>query len=252
MKEKPTILGRMLLVVFVGGAIAGGVFWAIKKGQHGEAHTSSHLPALAEGKESAVLVSPDLATLRERAMFKPRATTLEPGTEKRSDAKARSLQDYYALRAYHGAPPFIPHEVDAEIERTMACNTCHEKGGYVPKFSAYAPVTPHPDYSNCMQCHVKRNQEELFRNVDWKAAAKPLIHRPALPGNPPPIPHTLQLRSDCLSCHAGPSAVPEIRVSHPERLNCRQCHVPQESHLAQQVFYRPLTVQASEAPEKVR
>ena len=43
-------------------------------------------------------------------------------------------------------------------------------------------------------------------------------------GSPPPIPHALQMRENCLACHAGPGAVLEIRSTHPERWNCRQCH----------------------------
>lgn len=147
----------------------------------------------------------------------------------------RSLKGYYALRAYAGAPPIVPHEIDADVFRTQSCNICHERGGFVAKFNAYAPVTPHPQYANCLQCHA-RSGEGLFVETDWQSSKKPVLHRPALPGNPPPIPHTLQLRDNCLACHAGPAAVPEVRTSHPERLNCRQCHVPRQ---VQDVFVRP-------------
>jgi hypothetical protein len=44
-------------------------------------------------------------------------------------------------------------------------------------------------------------------------------------GFPPPIPHDRVLREDCLSCHAGPAAVGEIRTTHAERADCRACHV---------------------------
>ncbi len=151
-----------------------------------------------------------------------------------SGIKRRSLKGYYALRAYAGAPPSIPHAVDARILREQSCNICHERGGFVQKFNAYAPVTPHPQYGNCLQCHVHAGEGE-FVAIDWRSTKKPALHRPALPGNPPPIPHTLQLRDSCLACHAGPAAVPEVRTSHPERLNCQQCHVPR---LAQDVFVR--------------
>jgi len=143
-----------------------------------------------------------------------------PGTQ------VRSLQAYYELRAYAGAPPVIPHEVDSEVLRTQNCNICHERGGFVSRFNAYAPVTPHPTYSNCLQCHALPGSADLLTPSEWVSVRRPTIGRPALPGNPPPIPHTLQLRDDCLSCHAGPAAVAEVRTSHPERLNCRQCHVP--------------------------
>ena len=148
---------------------------------------------------------------------------------------ARALKTYYARRAYNGAPPVIPHAVDPEIARTMNCNVCHANGGYTPKFNAYAPVTPHPQYANCMQCHVESTTQTTFVATNWQSAASPALHRPALPGSPPPIPHTLQLRENCLACHTGPSAVAEVRTSHPERVNCRQCHVPRTTD---QIFNR--------------
>ena len=47
------------------------------------------------------------------------------------------------------------------------------------------------------------------------------------PASPPTIPHTLQLRENCLACHGGAASRVEIRTSHPERPRCRQCHVPE-------------------------
>ncbi|NKB67076.1 MAG: cytochrome C [Candidatus Latescibacteria bacterium] len=153
-----------------------------------------------------------------------------PGTD------GRSLDEYYALRAYPGAPPVVPHPVDAEIARTQRCNICHEQGGWVPSLAAYTPLTPHPEYGNCLQCHVLAASDDLFVESNWVSIRRPVLHRPALPGNPPPIPHSLQLRDNCLACHAGPAAVEQIRTSHPERVNCLQCHVPRR---IQTVFTRP-------------
>jgi cytochrome c-type protein NapB len=42
---------------------------------------------------------------------------------------------------------------------------------------------------------------------------------------PPVIPHGVFMREDCAACHDGVAARPEIRCTHPERLNCVQCHV---------------------------
>jgi cytochrome c-type protein NapB len=141
----------------------------------------------------------------------------------------RSMDTYYDNRAFVGAPPNIPHPVSNE--RSMGANTClkcHENGGYVEKFEAYAPVTPHPDYLNCRQCHVAKNTDGLFVESNFEKGAKPAIGtNNALPGSPPAIPHRLQLRENCLACHAGPAAPKEIRVTHPERVNCRQCHAAQ-------------------------
>ena len=104
------------------------------------------------------------------------------------------------------------------------CLQCHENGGYVERFQAYAPVTPHPDFINCLQCHVPKNSNQLFKNTNWNKIEGTEIHQSALTGSPPIIPHTLQLRENCLACHAGPSAIKQIRVTHPERVNCLQCH----------------------------
>lgn len=140
----------------------------------------------------------------------------------------RTLKTYYGNRAFYGAPPSIPHKV--ENERNMggnSCLKCHENGGFTEKFTAYAPVTPHPEMINCRQCHVPQNAKALFRNTNFKKGTIPLAGiNNALKGSPPVIPHQLQMRENCLSCHAGPSAPKEIRVTHPERINCRQCHVP--------------------------
>ena len=158
--------------------------------------------------------------------FAERAPGLADDMQPAVGVKVRSLQTYYALRAYAGAPPTIPHPVDAEVARGQRCGICHEKGGFVAKFNAYAPPSPHSEYRNCLQCHVESSAKELFVETDWSSLRRPSIGRPALPGSPPPIPHTLQLRDNCLACHAGPAAVAQVRTSHPERVNCRQCHVP--------------------------
>lgn len=139
----------------------------------------------------------------------------------------RALSTYYQRRAYVGAPPYIPHEIPevAEVEENDTCLSCHGDGGYVKKWSAYAPTTPHKEFTNCRQCHVPQTEEKEFVRVDWKSIAPPPIKRSAIAGSPPAIPHSLQLREDCLSCHSGPSAVREIRTPHPERIHCQQCHV---------------------------
>lgn len=140
----------------------------------------------------------------------------------------RSMKTYYNNRAFYGAPPSIPHTV--ESERNMgenSCLKCHENGGFSAKFNAYAPVTPHPEKINCRQCHVPEKTTSLFKGTNFKKGTIPLVGaNNALDGSPPVIPHQLQLRENCLACHAGPAAPKEIRVTHPERINCRQCHVP--------------------------
>ena len=176
-------------------------------------------------------------------------------------AHPRTLATYRALRAYPGAPPRVPHGLTAAEFRTAACRTCHERGGYSQRFSAYAPVTPHPELTECLQCHTTdaavtgmalpaMNPDALCRQchgavvtartesaLDWQSARWPAAGVPAADGTPPPIPHTLELRGNCIACHAGPGAVRELRTAHPERGNCRQCHVTGTG--ADSVFTRP-------------
>ena len=52
----------------------------------------------------------------------------------------------------------------------------------------------------------------MFRGTTFTRMPAPEIDGAALPGSPPPIPHDLQMRSNCLACHAGPAAVREVRI----------------------------------------
>jgi len=137
----------------------------------------------------------------------------------------RTLNTFYELRQYPGSPPIVPHEMPVFFEDDNSdCLACHGEGGYDAEQDAYAPVTPHPENENCYQCHAPRRTERLFVATDWQSVYPPKLGRAQMGGSPPPIPHSLQLRDDCIACHAGPAAVAEIRVEHASRGNCRQCH----------------------------
>lgn len=149
----------------------------------------------------------------------------------------RTLEAYYARRAYPGAPPVIPHALmNGDTYGPAPCLACHRNGGYVPQFKAYAPITPHPDYPNCNQCHVPGNDRPAFRETEFVPARPPAFDQRALPGGPPPIPHTLDLRNNCLACHGSPAAPKEILTTHPERVNCRQCHSSISEPVAPSLF----------------
>ena len=179
----------------------------------------------------------------------PRDVAVEPGTRRRATAHPRTLATYRGLRAYPGAPPRVPHGITAAEGRTSRCNTCHQRGGFAQRFEAYAPLTPHPELANCLQCHLAddalvgvalpgREPEALCRQCHvapsrraslppntWQPGAWPAVGGARGTGSPPPIPHELTTRGNCLACHMGPAAVAEVRTPHPERANCRQCHV---------------------------
>ncbi len=137
----------------------------------------------------------------------------------------RTLDEFYDLRAYLGAPPAVPHPIEKRMTiGADVCLTCHKDGGYVPRWDAYTPVTPHPEMRNCRQCHNPRGDGSLFVPSDFRSNDRPELNGNPLPGGPPPMPHSLNLRENCLACHAGPGAVKELRTTHPDRVNCRQCH----------------------------
>jgi cytochrome c-type protein NapB len=193
--------------------------------------------------------------------LKPGDVAVDTTALRRPAAHRRTLAMYRAIRAYPGAPPRIPHGLTNEEYRTGRCNACHERGGYVERFAAYAPVTPHPEYAACLQCHVaeativgisfpdpgrdglclqchtRGDPRPSFSMANWRPLAWPSVGQSALDGSPPLIPHDFELRGNCLACHLGPSAVEELRTSHPERANCRQCHV--SANAMEEVYTRP-------------
>ena len=169
--------------------------------------------------------SPSMPT--EQGVFKRSEYAMDYENMASDESKVRTLDEYYQNRAYPGAPPIIPHALLSEQGiGGKACLQCHQNGGYVAQFDAYAPVTPHPEMINCRQCHVPATTNFDFVSTNWIKIDHPEVGSSALEGSPPPIPHTLQMRENCLACHAGPAAPKEIKVSHPLRINCRQCHVP--------------------------
>jgi nitrate reductase (cytochrome), electron transfer subunit len=199
---------------------------------------------------------------------RPEDLAVDPHVTRRPEAHPRTLAIYRGLRAYPGAPPRIPHGLTDEEFRFGLCNSCHARGGYVPRFGTYAPVTPHPELTGCLQCHapdamtvglgIPRITAHVICgqchvdpdapppslvSLDWTPMAWAQLGQRAMEGSPPRIPHPLQLREDCLACHAGPSAVQEIRTTHPERADCRSCHVP-AGGVEDDVFTRPLDASA--------
>lgn len=144
-------------------------------------------------------------------------------------AVARTTGERATTRAYDGAPPPVPHEASAG-----SCTTCHDDDGAAIDGIGVAPASPHgPEAARgamqrCQQCHVPATTPALFVASAFTGLPQgPWRGGRATPGAPPTIPHTLQLREHCLTCHAGPASRVEIRTTHPERVRCRQCHVPE-------------------------
>lgn len=196
----------------------------------------------------------------EADVFRTKASVLaiDPALETRRNAHPRTLATYRALRAYPGAPPRVPHGLTPIEVLKGGCTTCHERGGYSHRFDAYVPVTPHPEMGICLQCHVGdvklmaiplpgtdpstrcrqchaqgslrwRDSSTTWKPLPWPALAR------VVKEVPPPIPHSLEFRGNCVACHAAPSAVEEIRTPHADRANCRQCHLESNRDAAEYV-----------------
>lgn len=148
----------------------------------------------------------------------------QPGAHKTS-AKVRAER-----RLFDGAPPVIPHQ-----DFGAACLSCHERGMMVPDVG-YAPPVPHDGVqkpgamSRCRMCHVFARTDTTFAASTFVGFAQDLRKGARLNDLAPPvIPHQILLRENCGACHDGPAAREEVRCSHPERVRCLQCHVPQVS-----------------------
>ncbi len=199
-----------------------------------------------------LLAVPEEPIASEAQVFRtsPAMLAIEPADPRQRTAHPRDLRTFHFLRAYEGAPPRIPHGLTADEYRSSSCGACHARGGYSRRFAAYAPVTPHPERTMCLQCHLGEDRVMGFASPDAGPSDRcHLCHGPAggaprpeasytwpttvwttLPAltrdqAPPPIPHDLQFRENCLACHSGPAAVAEVRTTHPDRADCRQCHV---------------------------
>ncbi len=141
--------------------------------------------------------------------------------------KAQALSFRASRRAFDGAPPTIPHDIDQK--HSGSCLACHEKG--IRLEGKIAPVMSHTVLNNCTQCHVtstaKLNSASSTGINSFIGLESPRRGARVWKKAPPTIPHQMAMRSDCSSCH-GLNGLSGIRTTHPERQNCVQCHVPQE------------------------
>ena len=212
----------------------------------------------------ALLAAPGEPIRAEAQVFRttPGMVAIDPGARRERSAHPRNLKTHRFLRAYPGAPPRIAHAVTPEEFRTDACRTCHERGGFSKRFDAYVPVTPHPERGNCLQCHVGEDSlmgvaipiaqpnarcplchgssggpPRANASLTWATSVWPQLPPETADHAPPPIPHALQFRENCIACHSGPSAVAEIRMTHPLWASCRQCHLSPDPEAG--TFTRP-------------
>lgn len=142
------------------------------------------------------------------------------------DEREVALAGRAARRAYDGAPPVIPHPVDAVS--VQACLACHQHG--LRLGAVVAPALPHAAFTSCTQCHAPGAPSELAARAGppltgsgFEGLAAPSGRERAWPGAPPVIPHGTWMREDCMTCH-GPNGPAGLQTSHPWRQSCTQCH----------------------------
>lgn len=132
-----------------------------------------------------------------------------------------------ARRAYDGAPPTIPHQIDQLA--APSCLACHELGKVVA--GVVAPRMSHERHDSCTQCHVVASDprrvaitppppETTFVGLESVRGGER-----AWAGAPPTIPHSTLMRERCESCHGTLGAL-GMRSTHPWRQSCVQCHAP--------------------------
>ena len=134
--------------------------------------------------------------------------------------KLAALADRARNRAYDGAPPTIPHPVEAQS--AASCLACHGEGLKVG--DRVASKISHAHLTNCTQCHVEQAPVAGRRTRSSACTAPGLASGPS-PGAPPTIPHHTWMRENCTSCH-GLVTRPGTRTTHPWLTNCTQCHAP--------------------------
>jgi len=190
-------------------------------GSHADPSRAANAEAAAASPTRS-LTTP--AATSEAAIHRP------PVFADRDAACVASLKLRAERRAYDGAPPVIPHDVES-FTQTKSCLDCHGAGFKMG--DQVARAMPHPYLESCEQCHV---------TADPPLAFTARVAGPSLPQSrfeglfrtgpstrawaeaPPTMPHGTLMRTNCLACH-GSLGWAGLQTSHPDRANCIQCHV---------------------------
>ncbi len=257
--RQSSVTGPLLSVFLIGSAATAGAAVVVELKD-----ATVSLGAQRERAEVAIPAPPAAPIAAEADVFRTRLdmVAIDPLADPQRGAIQRTTHRYRVLRAYPGAPPSIPHGFTGDEFRTGSCKTCHERGGYSPRFNAYVPLTPHPEMGTCLQCHVGNDEltgvslpntdpnticrqchppnavRRVETTLDWVPMAWPQLSSKTPDRPPPPIPHDLEFRGNCLACHSGPGSLRTIRTPHPERASCRQCHVAPDAGVG--AFTRPV------------
>lgn len=142
--------------------------------------------------------------------------------------RVATLQTNALDRAFFTAPPPVDHFWDTEQD-SQSCMQCHARKFRIEKRHKPIVPVPHAEYSQCLQCHVRGNRKDVkpFVENQFVGLGEPGKGQRAHSKAPPTVPHRTFMRDNCISCH-GPTGDYRIRTTHPNRTQCRQCHVQEE------------------------
>lgn len=242
-RQHQRTLGVLLLVV--GMAAVSGVFVGMRQTVADTAPEEVPAPAASPATHTELPPAPRYGEIPDADWLAnqhwsftldnlPRAETRrEPGEALTVEQLAEVLAARGDRRAFDGAPPVVPHEIDPMS--AASCIVCHgSDADYVIAGKRPAAMS-HPFYANCTQCHVPADglralteEERLVVASAFEGREAPGQGSRAYLGAPPTVPHAIFMRQNCMSCH-GPDRPNAIRSSHPERQNCLQCHAPDAS-----------------------
>lgn len=208
----------------------------------------SVVSAPAYRQMAAASIGPNRTWTSNFATLKPVRPGLFDPVVRTPAMKDAALRDRLRTRAFDGAPPVIPHGI--EQQSAASCLVCHWEG--LSFGDRIATRMSHPHFTGCTQCHVEGTGGSSWSATESAAPTNEFAGRlrsgpgfRAMPGAPPTIPHAMQLRDDCLSCH-GLVARPGLRTTHPWLQNCVQCHVAAAEHAVDdRALSGPLTSTAS-------
>jgi cytochrome c-type protein NapB len=225
---------QLLLFVIIAFALIG-FFVGIDQGatestpliitEHSPHNTGSAVPAMSYGEMAQTATGPNAAWKSDFARIARAQTPLFEEYQPSEQARSRSWLARSEGRAYDGAPPVIPHAVDATSNNCMSCH-----GDSVRIGDATAGALPHPYLASCQQCHAPTYSKNFTTGFQppvntFQGLVAPLKGETAWQGAPPVIPHSTLMRSNCMACH-GPDGDQGIRTPHPWQVSCLQCHAP--------------------------
>ncbi len=126
--------------------------------------------------------------------------------------------------------PFIEQEWLHSAHKTVACENCH--GPASAHVESGVPIPANTADNLCLTCHARlAAKPEIFPQVEPEEHSQGLpclqCHNPMHPdmSRPPPMPHALFEKADCLTCHGSPG-FRSVPPDHEQRAgeSCPQCH----------------------------